>query len=160
MNKKEASEYLGISIRQIENYARNNELSVGKEKGKTGNITVYDERELETLKQKLDAKRTFKPSVVREDNESNEIVRSSDSHLTQLSKFAELLTALVIDKNPSNTVAIENKPLLKLDEAAALTGLSRDTLRDAIETKDLIGKKIGRAFRIKRDDLDEYIKNL
>jgi excisionase family DNA binding protein len=57
-------------------------------------------------------------------------------------------------------VSIADKPLLKLNEAAALTGLSRDTLRTAIDAKKLKGKLIGKAFRIKRDDLDEYIKKL
>jgi excisionase family DNA binding protein len=58
------------------------------------------------------------------------------------------------------SVGIADKPLLKLDEAAALTGLSRDTLRKAIEDGELKGKIIGRAYRIKRADLDSYIENL
>jgi hypothetical protein len=34
------------------------------------------------------------------------------------------------------------------------------TLRKSIETKKLKGKMIDKAFRIKRDDLDKYIKKL
>jgi excisionase family DNA binding protein len=29
-----------------------------------------------------------------------------------------------------------------------------------MQDKELVGKMIGRAYRIKRDDLDRYIKNL
>jgi excisionase family DNA binding protein len=52
------------------------------------------------------------------------------------------------------------KPLLKLDEAARLTGLSRAILRDAIEAESLKAKLVGRAWRVKRTDLDAYIKTL
>lgn len=52
------------------------------------------------------------------------------------------------------------KVLLSLDDCRALTGLSRAILRDAIETKKLKARKIGRAWRIKRTDLDSYINRL
>jgi excisionase family DNA binding protein len=52
------------------------------------------------------------------------------------------------------------KPLLKLDEAARLTGLSRAILREAIEAESLKAKLVGRAWRIKRTDLNAYIKTL
>jgi excisionase family DNA binding protein len=161
MNKKEASEFLGISIRQVENYAKQSKLSVRKEKGKTGDISVYDERELKRLKAELDSKRAPRPSVVTESNESTELVRASDSRLSDVSRFAETLMQMQTgNRKAGRDVAIENKPLLKLDESAALTGLSRQILRDAIRAEELKAKLIGRAYRIKRDDLDEFIKNL
>jgi excisionase family DNA binding protein len=75
---------------------------------------------------------------------------------------ASLVEALQSRDEPrkSGSVEIADKPLLKLDEAAALTGLSRQILRDAIRAEELKAKLIGRAYRIKRDDLDEFIKNL
>ncbi len=158
MNKKEASEFLGISIRQVENYAKQSKLSVRKEKGKTGDISVYDERELKRLKAELDSKRAPRPSVVTESSESTELVRASDSRLSDVSRFAETLERMQIgNRKAGRDVAVENKPLLKLDEAAALTGLSRQILRDAIKAEELKGKLIGRAYRIKRADLDEFI---
>ncbi len=161
MNKKEAAEYLGISSRQIENYAKQSKLSVRKERGKTGDIAVYDERELKRLKAELDSKRAPRPSVVTESNESTELVRASDSRLSDVSRFAETLMQMQIgNRKAGRDVAVENKPLLKLDEAAALTGLSRQILRDAVKAEELKAKLIGRAYRIKRDDLDEFIKNL
>jgi len=50
--------------------------------------------------------------------------------------------------------------LLTLAEAQALTGLSRQTLRDAIESGELKSRQIGRAFRVKRGDLEKYIAGL
>ncbi len=65
------------------------------------------------------------------------------------------------DERPSTpTIAIENKPLLKLVEAQMLTGLSRDTLIEAINAGKLKARIIGRAWRIKREELDSYIKKL
>jgi excisionase family DNA binding protein len=163
MNKKEAAEYLGISSRQIENYAKQNKLSVRKEKGKTGDIAVYDEKELRRLKAELDSKRIVRPAVTNENDESNEsreLIRASDSRLSDVPKIFDLVKALTDGKKADQIIAISHKPLLKLDEAAALTGLSRGLLRKAIEANDLKGKIIGRAYRIKRGDLDEFIKNL
>jgi excisionase family DNA binding protein len=163
MNKKEAAEYLGISSRQIENYAKQNKLSVRKEKGKTGDIAVYDEKELRRLKAELDSKRTIRPAVTTETSESNErreLIRASDSRLSDVPKIFDLVKALTDSKKADTIIAISHKPLLKLDEAAALTGLSRQILRQAIESGKLSGRIIGRAYRVKRADLDAFIKKL
>jgi excisionase family DNA binding protein len=163
MNKKEAAEYLGISSRQIENYAKQNKLSVRKEKGKTGDIAVYDEKELRRLKAELDSKRIMRPAVTTETDESNErreLIRASDSRLSDVPKIFDLVKALTDGKKADTIIAISHKPLLKLDEAAALTGLSRQLLRQAIEDGELKGRLIGRAYRIKRVDLDKFIDTL
>jgi excisionase family DNA binding protein len=52
------------------------------------------------------------------------------------------------------------KPLLTLAEAHNLTGLSRGILREAIDGGKLKAKIIGRAWRVKRADLDSYIGKL
>jgi excisionase family DNA binding protein len=41
-----------------------------------------------------------------------------------------------------------------------LTGLSRATLRDAIEAGDLKAKMIGKAWRVKRGDLEAFVESL
>jgi excisionase family DNA binding protein len=50
--------------------------------------------------------------------------------------------------------------LLTLAEAQTLTGLARGVLREAIDRGKLKAKIIGRAWRIKRDDLNAFIKKL
>jgi excisionase family DNA binding protein len=64
------------------------------------------------------------------------------------------------DSKATVTVPIESKPLLTLDEARALTGLSRNHLLEAFHAKKLKARVIGRAWRIKRSDLDAYLKKL
>src|SRR5205823_4403495 len=55
---------------------------------------------------------------------------------------------------------IADKPLLTLAECQALTGLSRGILRGAIGEGRLKARIIGRAWRVKRPDLDLYVKKL
>jgi excisionase family DNA binding protein len=45
-------------------------------------------------------------------------------------------------------------------EAAQLSGLSRGHLREAIDAGKLKARIIGRGWRVKRDDLDAYVKKL
>jgi excisionase family DNA binding protein len=50
--------------------------------------------------------------------------------------------------------------MLTLKEASQLAGLSRDNLRGAIESKKLKGRIIGRGFKVKREDLEQYVRKL
>jgi excisionase family DNA binding protein len=114
-NKKEAAAYLGISTRQLENYARAGRLSVRKERGKTGDISIYDEEELRRLKTELDARRgVIQAAVVREpaptsegepdangdDLESSEVVRAFASQLSRLTpqEFIAQLAAAILTR--------------------------------------------------------------
>ncbi len=60
----------------------------------------------------------------------------------------------------SVAVPVADKLTLSLVEASQLSGLSRGHLRGAIEAKKLKARIIGRGWRVKRDDLDLYVKKL
>jgi excisionase family DNA binding protein len=60
----------------------------------------------------------------------------------------------------SVAVPVADKLTLSLVEAAQLSGLSRGHLREAIEAKKLKARIIGRGWRVKRDDLDLYVRKL
>lgn len=83
---------------------------------------------------------------------------------TALGSTALASTALVlapvgfVSKVPH--VALGEKPLLTLPEAAVLTGLSRAFLKNAIAGGTLVAKPIGRLWRVKRADLDAFIAAL
>ena len=72
-------------------------------------------------------------------------------------EFAQMIADAVASK-PALSVA--DKLTLSLMEAAQLSGLSRGHLREAIENKKLKARIIGRAWRVKRDDLDAYVRKL
>ncbi len=58
------------------------------------------------------------------------------------------------------TISVADKLTLSLVEASQLSGLSRNHLRAAIEDKKLKARIIGRGWKVKRDDLDGYVKKL
>lgn len=57
-------------------------------------------------------------------------------------------------------VGVADKLTLSLVEASQLSGLSRGHLRQAIEAKKLRARIIGRGWRVKREDLEAYVKKL
>jgi excisionase family DNA binding protein len=60
----------------------------------------------------------------------------------------------------ASPVRLTDKLTLSLVEASLVSGLSRAHLRAAIEEKKLKARIIGRGWRVKRDDLDLYVKKL
>jgi excisionase family DNA binding protein len=81
------------------------------------------------------------------------VVQKSIAAAVEASERTERRTATSISD-------IAHKIILTLAEAAALTNLSRNHLRQAIEEKKLKARIIGRGWRVKRDDLDAYVKKL
>lgn len=55
---------------------------------------------------------------------------------------------------------VEKKILLTLKEVQALTGLSQEILREAIKSGKLKAKIIGKSWRIKKIDIENYIDSL
>jgi excisionase family DNA binding protein len=64
------------------------------------------------------------------------------------------------EKAISLTVDRAHKLTLSITEAAALSGLSANHLRAAIKAGKLKARIIGKGYRVKRPDLDAYIKSL
>jgi len=170
MNKKEAASYLGVSTRAIERYTQKGLLSVKYEGGKTRPVAVYDSEELDKLKEELETT-IYKPAIESSSPTPTNLATTDVSlsglvekiliplshQLTSLTKAIQGLQTL---PTALPAVPIENKLLLTLREVQALTGLSRDTLREAIEQGQLKAQIIGKAWRVKRQDLEEYIDNL
>ncbi len=160
MNKKEVAEALGVSTRLIEKYAHEGRLGeVTYVRGKTGKQADFDAAAVDRLKAELEAPDRPLPAIAPNTRASGLVV-ASDVDRDRFIAALEKIAAQGQQTNGRPVVAIESKPLLKLDEASALTGLSRAILREAIERKKLKAKMIGRAWRILRADLDNYLKKL
>ena len=89
--------------------------------------------------------------------------------LAALARAGALKTHDSTDAVSFNPAPVEqNKPafdlgpklLLTLPECQNLTGLSREVLRVAIDKEELKARRIGRAWRVKRADLEAYIASL
>lgn len=161
MNREEAADELGISIRSLQRTVKAGKLTVTYKRGESGKQEAFfDPDEIARYKQEMESE-TVKPAVTAPE------ATTGDMALARIDapQFFNALQRFVADgakaTNHSHPqVGIENKPLLKLDEASTLTGLSRHILREAINTEKLKAKIVGRAWRIKREDLDLFIKKL
>ncbi len=63
-------------------------------------------------------------------------------------------------KGIAANVSIAEKLMLSVDEAAHLAGVSSNHVRAAIKAGKLKAKVVGRGWRVKRADLDAYIRRL
>lgn len=176
MNKKEAANFLGVSVRALERYVQQGRISVRYEKGKTRPTANFDPAELETFKTELNQP-SYKPAVQSRQSPSNiesrqittDIQPEADKamvypgdigDISVVDKLAGIIEGLLAKTETQPGVPIADKLLLTLPEAQALTGLSKGFLRDAINSGELKAKIIGRSWRVKRSDLDDYIKSL
>jgi excisionase family DNA binding protein len=146
MNKKEVAEFLGVSTRIVEKYASEGRLGeVIYIRGKTGKQAEYSREAVENLKRML------------ESPDTSLAARSPNARLF----VAQLAEALTNREQPRNeAIRVSEKILLNLNDCRLLTGLSDTNLRDAIHNNKLKAKIIGRGWKIKRQDLDEFINNL
>lgn len=164
MNKQEAADFLGVSVRALERYVQQGKISVRYEKGRTRPTANFDEQELEAFKQEL-TQPTYKPRQIPTPSQVEEdtaITVSSEfsefGEVTAIDKLAGIIEKLLQREFPS--VPVADKLLLTISEAQSLTGLSREFLREAIASGELKAKVIGRGWRIKRLDLDKFIDEL
>jgi len=174
MNKQEAATFLGVSVRTLERLTQQGRVGAGYERGRTRPVPVYDRAELERVKPELESKMYPQRPAVRNAASGGEIgasgetpanAASSDTALARMAEMPAVLDRLrsvmkVMRESEPATVPIADKPLLKLAEVATLTGLSRNHLREAIGEGKLKARIIGRGWRVKRSDLDAYVKKL
>jgi excisionase family DNA binding protein len=159
MNREEAAQKLGISVRSLQRAVKRGALQVKYKRGVSGkHEAVFDSEEVARFKDEMEREIVPEPAPPATTGDTTALTRidapEARNALIQLLERANRL-----DKS-TPAVAIENKPLLKLEEASSLTGLSRQILRNAIEEKKLKAKIIGRGWRIKKSDLEAYIQNL
>lgn len=168
MKKHEAADYLGITPRALEYHVKQKNIGVRYVKGATGDIADFDEGELRKLKAKMEAKRAPSHAVTREEDERPEteprsLMRLSDAGAQQ--EFVLLLASAIqaaqkAERAPTLASEAAHKVMLTLQDAAALSSLSRNHLLEAIHAGKLKAKIVGRGWRVKRDDLDAYVKKL
>lgn len=163
MNKQEAADYLGCSVRAVERYVQKGKISVIYEKGKTRSVAMFDKIELESFKEQLE-RSLIKPVV-----ESRQMSPESQSELAMHNESSgevvgvdevDGLSSIIELLINNQSVRVAEKLLLTVPEAQKMTGLSREILMDAIADGNLKAKKIGKPWRIKRSDLENFVENL
>ncbi len=171
MNKTEAAEYLGVGVRALERYTAQERIAVRYVKGKTRPTLDYDAAELERFKAELTAP-VEKPAAQRPEEASPNSANTALAALGGNRGGALVLPVQVVElirstvefdrtlRSVPDATQAAVKLLLTLAEVQVLTGLSRNTLRAAIDGGALPAQQIGRAWRIKRADLERYINEL
>jgi excisionase family DNA binding protein len=176
---------MGVSVRGLERYTQQARVGVRYVKGRAKPTPIYDQSELDRFKSEELEKVTHRPAtqvILQSDTTRQSSLATlansgglDENALQAAQALAAHITSQVLsqvyekqsDTNRqdavevlANRVVLAEKLLLTLAEAQLLTGLSRAVLREAIEAKQLKAKLIGRAFRVKRADLESYIAKL
>ena len=187
MNKQQAADFLGISPRTLERAVKKSSIAARYEKGKTSDVLVFDEEELQRYKTELD-KPTHLPTVERATPATSngaptnrmETPTNFANSANGLATFGELspesangmglaLLQALSQLQPGAVAAVDSGPpgtppaqklLLSLAEAQSYSGLSRANLMEAIHDETLAAKIIGRGWKIKRRDLENYVEAL
>ena len=190
MTKKEAADFLGISPRTLERAVSNNRIAARYEKGKTSDVLVFDEAELQRYKAEQDSP-THLPTVERAadaatpptnrmetptnfansdkalatfgevpDGSANAMALALLQALSQLQPGGALGGVAASSESGPPLTPPAKKLLLSLAEAQSYSGLSRANLMDAIHEESLAAQKIGRGWKIKRRDLESYVEGL
>lgn len=142
-----------------------------------GMETLFNDAELQRLKEELDEflPQTWPASAESISTEAQSLASAEQALISsQLSNLGGRLIAAIEALRLSHPLAARllpaaqhvpvadfaHKIMLTLPEAAALCSLSRNHLRQAIKNGLLNAQIIGRGWRIKRTDLDGYIREL
>jgi hypothetical protein len=181
MNKKEAAEFLKVSEKTIERYKSAGKIAarmirVTGDDGKARQVLDFKEADLQKLKNELSGEKVFpivtnghaqtKTQTDTDGQTQTEIFQSDNADiLTQgQTQTVRLLQAIFehSEFSPKNKAHISNlmqKPILTEREAAEISGLTLAFIQRARKNNLLRAIK-DVSWKIKRADLDEFIKNL
>jgi excisionase family DNA binding protein len=151
LTKQEAAKELGCKPRTLELYTQQGKLSVTYARGQRGRVAQYDETEVAALKSELDSA-THRPAVALQVQPANIAASIAES----------LIRVLPLASQATNrpAVAITDKLALTLEEASELSGIPKAQLRRDIQGKKLKAIHTGAGYRIRRADLENYLKRL
>jgi excisionase family DNA binding protein len=164
MKKSEAAKFLDISEKTLERLVKNGEISSKLEKGKTRDVVVFDDEELKIFKEKRESSKHRPAFSISDDSLTQNSVSLIPTKADNLDRQNQTLEFLEVFKtaltNQKLTVPIADKVLLTIKDCQLLTGLSQQTIRAAIRDETLKSRVIGRGFKVKRTDLDDFIDKL
>jgi hypothetical protein len=163
MKKNEASKFLNISEKTLERLVKNGEISSKLEKGKTRDVVVFDDAELETFKEKREASK-HRPAFSSSGDSSVSLIPTKADNLdrqNQTLSFTPIITALESLAAAQKMVFLQNKPMLNLSDSALVSGLSVTFLEKAVKDgrlKTFAGLRGSKVIR--RTDLEKFIREL
>lgn len=155
MNKEQAATHIGVSVRTLQRLTGAGKIAVTYERGHKGDEARYSQSDLDAYLQSQKPVALMRPDAGAASGATQAMSLVATNGAA--SGAAALIEAFAQMSAP---VRVSEKFTLSLVEAAQLSGLSRGHLRLAIEEKKLKARIIGRGWRVKREDLEAYIKKL
>ena len=182
MNKKEAAEFLKVSEKTVERYKSAGKLSARMirttgDDGKARQVLDFKEAELQRLKEELSGEKLF-PIIT--DGHAQTKTQTDTDRQTQLDRLTianeeslilgqtQTVTVIqaifekietVLDKQMQASDRAQ-KLMLSIPEASAISGLPKSFIRQSIKDGNLKSVVIGRTYKIKRTDLDSFVRDL
>jgi excisionase family DNA binding protein len=177
LTEQQACKLLQVTPATLNLYVANRRLSVNRTRTIRGLMVSYDETELKALRRELQEDEEYVRKRFGQAKSSSKTVeaelvdvevdatdaKGTNSSVPASVPVIERLLLLLESLTPSDhpKVAIEKKLLLTLAEAAVYSGLSEVKLNEAIRAGKLTARKdLGRGYRVKRSDIESYIKSL
>jgi excisionase family DNA binding protein len=177
LTEQQACRILEVTPATLKMFVATHRLGVTRKRTIRGVLVSYATAEVAALKREIQkdeehfrthyereraSSDSFEPELVENENGAakhngrNSFVPASTPVLERL---LLLLEALTPSEHPK--VAIERKLLLTLPEAAAYSGLSEVKLNQAVRSGKLKARKdLGKGYRIKRSDIEAFVKSL
>lgn len=171
MDKKAAAAALGVSEKTVSRYAASGKLPQRYIKGKTGRQLDFDQADVERLKEELDL--PIEGAVVAA-NQPSQAETGREGALStlappapvdaQIARLAQVVRAVIDagqrETRQPDTLAIASKMLLNLEDARALTGLSRQVIVAAIKAGELPSVTIGRGYKLRPADVQTWLDSM
>ena len=167
MNKDQAAKFLGVSVRTLQRHTSAGKIAAKYIHSKLGKVAEYDKPELERFKAELEKVTAYVRPHVTPDTPvapSEESTALAPIQLPLFEKLADAFEALKESLRPDDkhlpVTDLAAKLILTLSEAARLSGLSRGFLIEAIKSHKLQAQILGRGWKVKRADLEAFVKKL
>ncbi|MGH9882265.1 MAG: helix-turn-helix domain-containing protein [Pyrinomonadaceae bacterium] len=160
MNKREVANYLNLSTRAVERAVARGKLSIRYKKDKHGHIALFNPSEVRRYRATLEVPVPRRPMV----DPPTPLTPTSPDRPTPLT----LGSAITLTEEATEAargkegpfVPLADKLTLSSAEASSLSGLSEKFLLQAIRKEKLKAFKDEQDWRIKRADLDAFVRNL
>jgi len=167
MDKKQVMAFLGKSDRMVSKYVSQGWLVPTYEKGRTRDKAIYDEAQVQMLKDKLEARAARPPrpqrSLVRRPPNTQsgalEHQRPTPPPEPGTAPSLFLLSPAQLEQLLRRSdVPLKDKLVLCFADAAKLSGFPQRALRAAAKRGELRAIKVGRGQAVHQDDLAAWVK--
>ena len=182
VNKKEAAEFLGVSEKTVERYKSAGKLSARMKRitgtdGKSRQVLDFNQADLDRLKRELSneivypeitprhAQTKTQTDTDRQTSIDNLSLQNNEFGIVRQTQTDNLIGTILerlenVFERQLEASNRSQKMMLDIVEVSILSGLPKSFIRQSIKAGELKAKIIGRGWKVKRLDLDEFIKNL